>query len=168
MKPYMYILAVLLVGGGIGYFLGRQMTPIEKSLQEVGAPSENPQEKIRAILDRQSEAYRLHDPLLLYRDCADSYVEINSNSGDSYGLSRALLNHLDEFKGGKSVNFNFLNPEIEFMGNSAVVKSNFSKTSDIYEQQGIKGMIGKGIWILSKVNDHWRINAFVWREEIKQ
>ena len=168
MKPYMYILAVLLVGGGIGYFVGRQMSPVEKSLQEAVSPPASPQEKIREILERQSEGYRLHDPLMLYRDCADSYVEVNGNNGESYGLSRALLTHLDEFKGGKSVNLNFLNLEIELAGNSAIVKSNFSKTSEIYEQQGFKGLVGHGIWILSRVNEHWKINAFTWREEIKR
>ncbi len=164
----MYILAVLLVGGGIGYFVGRSMNPVEKSLQEATSSSANPQEKIKEVLERQSEAYRIHDPLLLYRDCADSYVEVNGNSGESYGLSRALLTHLDEFRAGKSINLNFMNLEIELAGNSAIVKGNFSKTSEVYEQQGFKGLVGQGIWILSKVNDRWRINAFVWREEVKQ
>ena len=164
----MYILAVLLVGGGIGYFVGRSINPAEKSLQEATSSSMNPQEKIKEVLDRQSEAYKIHDPLLLYRDCADSYVEVNGNSGESYGLSRALLTHLDEFRAGKSINLNFMNLEIELAGNSAIVKGNFSKTSEIYEQQGFKGLVGQGIWILSRVNDRWRINAFTWREEVKQ
>ena len=124
--------------------------------------------KSKKCLERQSEAYKIHDPLLLYRDCADSYVEVNGNSGESYGLSRALLTHLDEFRAGKSINLNFMNLEIELAGNSAIVKGNFSKTSEVYEQQGFKGLVGQGIWILSKVNDRWRINAFVWREEVKQ
>ena len=168
MKPYMYILAVLLVGGGIGYYLGRQMNPVEKSLQELTSASANPQERIKEIFDRQTEAYRLHDPLLLYRDCADSYVEVNGNGGESYGLSRAVLVHLDEFKAGKSVNLNFMNLEIDVTGNAAIVKGNYSKTSEIYEQQGFKGLVGQGIWILSRVNDRWRINAYTWREEVKQ
>ncbi len=168
MKPYMYILAVLLVGGGIGYYVGRSINPVEKSLNQAVSSSANPQEKIKEVLERQSEAYKIHDPLLLYRDCADSYVEINGNTGESYGLSRALLTHLDEFKAGKSINLNFMNLEIELAGNSAIIKGNFSKTSEIYEQQGFKGLVGQGIWILSRVNDRWRINAYTWREEVKQ
>jgi hypothetical protein len=167
-KPYMYILAVLLVGGGIGYFVGRSINPVEKSLQEATSPSANPQEQIKEVLDRQSEAYKIHDPLLLYRDCADSYVEVNGNSGESYGLSRALLVHLDEFKAGKSINLNFMNLEIELAGNSATVKGNFSKTSEVYEQQGFKGLVGQGIWIMSRINDRWKINAYAWHEELKQ
>jgi hypothetical protein len=164
----MYILAVLLVGGGIGYFVGRSINPVEKTLQETASSSANSQEKIKEILERQSEAYKIHDPLLLYRDCADSYVEVNGNSGESYGLSRALLTHLDEFKAGKSINLNLMNLEIELAGNSAFVKGSFSKTSEIYEQQGFKGLVGQGIWILSRINDRWRINAYAWREEVKQ
>jgi len=167
-KPYMYILAVLLVGGGIGYFVGRSINPVEKTLQETASSSANSQEKIKEVLERQSEAYKIHDPLLLYRDCADSYVEVNGNSGESYGLSRALLTHLDEFKAGKSINLNLMNLEIELAGNSAFVKGSFSKTSEIYEQQGFKGLVGQGIWILSRINDRWRINAYAWREEVKQ
>jgi hypothetical protein len=144
------------------------MSPAEKSLQESTSPSASPQGKIQEVLERQSEAYKIHDPLLLYRDCADSYVEVNGNSGESYGLSRALLSHLDEFRAGKSINLNFMNLEIELVGNSAIVRGNFSKTSEIYEQQGFKGLVGQGIWILSKINDRWRINAFAWREEVKQ
>jgi len=167
-KPYMYIILVLLVGGGIGYFIGRQVNSMEKSSKESAVASATQEDNIKEIIERQAEAYRLHDALLLYRDCADSYVEVNSNSGESYSLTHAIMAHHDEFRLGKSVNLNFTNLEIKLAANSAVVKGNYSKTSEIYEQEGYKGIVGQGVWILSRANDRWRINAFTWREEVKQ
>jgi hypothetical protein len=166
-KPYLYILAVLLVGGGIGYYVGEKSVTYEQSHLTLSGAGSNDSEAIQKVLKRQGEAYTLHDALLLLRDCSPSYVEINGNSGESYNLERSLISHHELFTAGKSVNFNVINPEIQISKNLAVIKASYSKTSDSYEKEGIKGLVGNGLWILSKTNGRWQIDAFAWTEDVK-
>ena len=167
MKPYLYILAVLLVGGGIGYYVGQRSAP--KDQMELGGQraEQNDRQKIQDIIERQIEAYKLHDSLLLFRDCTDSFVEINSNSGDSYGLSKAMALYHDFFKSGKSVVVTIKIISIDVLGHSALVKATYSKTSEVYEKEGVKGRVGEGIWLLSKPGNHWMINSYLWKEHFR-
>src|SRR2546426_2532120 len=168
MKPYLYILAVLMVGGAIGYFIGRKSVTLENSLLKTATSDQNDNQLIREILDRQSEAYKLHDALLLFRDCANSYVEIVGDTGESKGLEGSLIFYYQVFISGHSINCKFRITDLTISKNSAVVKANYSKTSDLYEQGGIKGLTGEGLWLLSKSNGKWQINAFSWTEEMKK
>ena len=168
MKPYLYILAVLLVGGGIGYYIGEKSVEWERSSATSGPSGANDAQTIQSILQRQTEAYSLHDASMLLRDCASSYIEVNGNSGEVFNLQRAQLYYYDTFRSGKSVNFTFKVPEIKVSGNLATVKAGFLKTSEIYENEGIKGKIGEGLWTLTKNNGHWQIASFAWTEEAKR
>ena len=168
MKPYLYILGVLLVGGGIGFYIGQRSNPkdqIELGVSRAG--QQNDQQKIQSILERQVEAYRLHDPFLLFRDCTDSFVEINSNSGETYGLSKAMVLYHDFFKSGKSIIFAIKRIDISVLKSSALVRATYSKISDVYEKEGVKGRVGEGIWIFSKSGDHWLISAYAWKEDFR-
>ena len=62
MRPYLYILGVLLVGGGIGYFIGQKSATFEHSLYDSSNVAQNDEQLILQILNRQSEAYRLRHP----------------------------------------------------------------------------------------------------------
>ena len=168
MRPYLYILAVLLVGGGIGYYIGEKSVEWERT-SETGAPSgTNDTQMIQSILQRQTEAYSLHDALMLLRDCTSDYVEINGSSGEVFNLQRAQLFYYDIFRSGKSVNFTFRAPEIKVSGNLAIVKAGYLKTSEIYENAGLKGKVGEGLWTLARNNGRWQIASFAWNEEGKR
>jgi len=167
MKPYLYILAVLLVGGGIGYYAGLKSVDWEKAAGISGPLGSNDTEKIQSILQRQVEAYSLHDASLLLRDCASAFVEVNGSSGETFNLERTQLYYYDSLRSGKSVTLALKNPEIKLSGNMAMVRSSYTKTSESYEKEGIKGKVGEGLWILSKNNGRWQIAAFAWKEEGK-
>jgi hypothetical protein len=168
MKPYLYILFVLLVGGGIGYYIGIKTTEYELKPLQSNIQSSNDQQAVLSLLDRQKEAYNLHDELMLLRDCADNYVEINGMTGDVFGLQKAVLYYHDQFRPGKNINFGLNNPEIKISGATAVIRSNYFKTSDSYENMGIKGFSGEGTWMLSKSNGIWKICAFNYLETAKR
>jgi len=167
MRPYFYILAVLLVGGSIGYFIG-QRTGGPGGLP---SPSSRIQQDDRAmierLLDRQKEGYASHDEFLLFRDCAASYVEINASTGEALNLQRAMIYYHELLKPGKAVNVLFDNLVVSVIQNAALVQATYSKTSDLYEQQGFTGLTGKVLWLLSKEGDRWRIVASAWTEEKK-
>lgn len=165
MKPYVYILAVLLVGGGIGYYIGRESAEWERSSQPYQQSGLNDSQLIQTILQRQVESYQLHDAGLLLRDCSSTYVEVNGNTGESLTLDRSLIFHLEELRSGKSVTFSLRNPDIKTSRNLAIVRSAYSKTSEGYEKEGIKGLNGEGLWVLSRSNGRWQVNAFLWTEE---
>jgi len=164
MKPYLYILGVLLVGGGIGYFIGQKSATLEQSLQNLDQASQADDPSIRKVLIGQSEAYRLHDPLLLFRDCSNSYVEVDAMSGEARGLEKSVLTCYELFKAGQSIAFNLKDIDIAVLHNSAIVKAGYTKTSELFERQGISGLSGQGLWIMSKSNGKWQISAF-WRTE---
>ena len=168
MKPYLYILGVLLTGGVIGFFVGQRTAP--SSIQEgvVSHSPADPQVSIRTVLERMTEAYKLHDSALLFRDCSASYVEIDANTGESYGLQLALVRYHDEFQVGKSITFRFAEPEISVLQNAAIVRAKFTKLSDLYEDQGFSGFSGEGVWLFSNDRDRWKVTAFVFLQSKKQ
>ena len=103
MKPYLYILLVLTVGGAIGFFVGRE-TVVPPPLPETTAKTtQADSESIHRILERQVEAYRLRDAFLLMRDCEKSFVEIDGNSGRSYDLAEALVYYHQLFQPEKGI-----------------------------------------------------------------
>ena len=167
MKPYLYILAVLLVGGGVGFYLGKKGSSLEQSSPSIPKSPQDERQAIEVILQRQREAYSLHDPLLLLRDCASTYVEVDATTGESYNLEKAVIRYHAVFRAGKSVAFNLTNPDITILQRCAFVRAEYAKTSDQYEQEGFKGWVGQGIWLLSYSNGQWEINAFAWNEEKK-
>jgi hypothetical protein len=164
MKPYLYILGVLLVGGGIGYFIGQKSRTFEHRLDDAGVATQNDEQLIRQILNRQGEAYRLHDALLVFRDCANSYVEIDGITGEGRGLQESVIACYELFRPGQSVNVNLKELDIKIVKNSAIVRASYSKTSDLFDKEGISGFLGNGLWLLSKSNGRWHIHAF-WRTE---
>ena len=164
----MYILFVLLVGGGIGYFIGLKSTEWEMKSQEQALQTGNDQQTIQSIMDRQKEAYNQHDELLLMRDCSENYVEINGNSGEVQGLTKAIITYHNHFRSGKNINFGVNNPELKISGLSASIHANYFKTSDSYESMGIKGYAGEGIWLLAKSNGRWQICSFSFSEVAKK
>ncbi|HVN79309.1 MAG TPA: hypothetical protein VMW38_09960 [Terriglobia bacterium] len=168
MKPYLYILAVLLVGGGIGYYIGEKSAEWEKSPSTSVLSGANDSQVVQSILQRQAEAYSLHDALMLLRDCASTYVEIDGTDGEVLNLQRAQLYYYEVFRSGKSVNFTVKAPDIKLLGNLATVRAGYFKTSEAYEKEGIKGKIGEGLWILAKNNGRWQIASFAWTEEGKR
>jgi hypothetical protein len=167
MKPYFYIVAVLLVGGSIGYFVGQR-----KVDGTITAPSSrlasNDRSTIEILLNRQKEAYAAHDALLLFRDCLPSYVEVNATTGETYNLQTAIIRHHELFRPGKTVSVLFGNLDVNVMQNSAFVRGTYSKTSDQYEQQGFSGLTGQVLWLLSKEGERWQIAASAWTEEKKE
>jgi hypothetical protein len=167
MKPYLYILAVLLVGGGIGYYMGLKSAEWEKIPQGYGPSGTDDTQTIQNILQRQIEAYNLHDEGLLLRDCSASFVEVNGNTGESLTLDRSLIFHHETFRFGKSVTFTLRTPDIKISRNLAIIRSGYSKTSEDYEKEGFKGVNGEGVWALSRNNGRWQISAFLWTEEPK-
>ncbi len=168
MKPYLYILAVLLVGGGIGYYIGEKSAEWETTSGTGTLPGANDAQVIQSILQRQTEAYSLHDASLLMRDCSSEYVEINGSTGEIFNLQRAQLFYYDALRSGKSVNFTVKTPEIKILGNMATVRAGYLKTSEIYEKEGIKGKVGEGLWTLARNNGRWQIASFAWTEEGKR
>jgi hypothetical protein len=167
MKPYLYILAVLTVGVGVGFYLGQRTSIVVQTTRQPAHTSDE-RGKIEQILHRQQEAYRLHQPLLLFRDCSSFYVEINAKTGESYNLAKAIVHSSDIFNPGKSVTFTLADPEITIVENTAVVKAKYSKLSNQFDEQGQGGLAGQGMWVLCKSNNRWEIAAFVWTEDRKE
>ena len=157
-----------MVGAGIGYFIGQKSVTFQNSVFKTLTSDQDDSQLIRKVLEGQSEAYKLHDALLLFKDCSNSYVEIVEDTGESRGLERSLIYYHQMFVLGHSINFNFKINDLKIAKNSAVVKASYSKTSDMYDQEGIKGLTGEGLWLLSKSNGRWQINAFSWTEEAKK
>jgi hypothetical protein len=168
MKPYLYIIAVLLVGGSIGYFIGQRTVDPHMILTPSGRLPSNDRSTVDVLLSRQKEAYAAHDELLLFRDCQANYVEVNATTGETYNLQTAIIRQHELFRPGKTVSVLFGNPEVNVMQNSALVRGTYSKTSDQYEQQGFSGITGQVLWLLSKQSERWQIAASVWTEEKKQ
>ena len=168
MKPYLYILIVLSVGGVIGFFVGREMVA---PLPQVATPVETTQadsEEIQRILERQVEAYRLKDALLLMRDCEESFVEIDGNSGRSYSLAQALVHYHQMFQPEEGIRLQLGQPEVTITHNSAVVRSRYVKTSERYADRGIERVTGDGQWLLTKDGDVWQITVFFRTETIQR
>jgi hypothetical protein len=168
MKPYLYILAVLLVGGSIGYFLGKRTVEPGTLFTDSNKRLSDDPAAIQAILDRQKGAFAAHDELLLFRDCAAAYVEVNATTGETLDLQAAIIRYHELFHPGKTVRVLFGNLDINLMQNSAFVRATYSKTSDHYEQQGFAGLTGQVLWLLSKQGDRWQIAGSAWTEEKKQ
>ena len=168
MKPYLYILIVLSVGGVIGFFVGREMTvsppPVKTPIETTQADSE----AIQAILERQVEAYRLRDAFLLMKDCEESFVEIDGNSGRSYNLAQALVHYHQLFRPDQGIRLQLRQPEVKITHKSAVIRSGYVKTSDRYADQGIENVTGEGLWLLTKNGDVWQITAFFRTETIQR
>ena len=168
MKPYLYILLVLTVGGAIGFFVGRE-TVVPPPLPETPAKTtQADSESIHRILERQVEAYRLRDAFLLMRDCEKSFVEIDGNSGRSYDLAEALVYYHQLFKPEKGIRLQLDQPEVSITHNSAVVRSQYVKTSDRYADQGVKSVAGEGLWLLTKNGDVWQVTVFFRTESFQQ
>lgn len=168
MKPYFYILAVLLAGGSIGYFIGQRTATPGVIVNPPGKVNSDDRANIETLLSRLKEAYTAHDELLLFRDCAASYVEVNATTGESFNLQRAVIRYHELFRPGKSVSVLFANLDVSLMQHSALVRATYSKTSDQYEQQGFAGLTGQVLWLLSKEGERWQIAASSWTEERKQ
>jgi hypothetical protein len=168
MKPYLYIVAVLMVGGSVGYFIGQRTADSHAILTPSGRFPSNDRSTVDVLLSRQKEAYAAHDELLLFRDCLASYVEVNAATGETYNLETAIIRQHELFRPGKTVSVLFGNVDVSVMQNSALVRGTYSKTSDQYEQQGFSGLTGQVLWLLSKQGERWQIAASVWTEEKKQ
>ncbi len=168
MKPYLYIVGVLLVGGGIGFFIGQRSNNVEPPSYKGVTTVESDEQAIQQILDRQSEAYRLHDAILLFRDCASSYVEVDGASGEGRGLQESVIACYGLFKPGQSINLSLKELDIKIVKNAAIVKANYSKTSELFEREGISGFLGSGLWMMSKSNGKWQIHAFWSTEDAKK
>jgi hypothetical protein len=168
MKPYFYILAVLLAGGSIGYFIGQRTATPGVVTRHSGQLQSDDRATIETLLSRLKEAYAAHDELLLFRDCAPAYVEVNATTGESFNLQRAVIRHHELFRPGKTVSVLFGNLDVNLLQNSALVRGTYSKTSDQYEQLGFAGLTGQVLWLLSKEGQRWQIAASSWTEERKQ
>ena len=168
MKPYFYILAVLLVGGSLGYFIGQRTAGPGTIFSPSSKLPSDDRTTIETLLSRQKEAYAVHDELLLFRDCVAGYVEVNATTGETFNLQRAIIRHHELFRPGKTVRVLFGNLDVSLMQNSALVRGTYSKTSDQYEQQGFAGLTGQVLWLLSKEGERWQIAASAWTEEKKQ
>jgi hypothetical protein len=168
MKPYFYIVAVLMVGGGIGYFIGQRTVAPGSAVSPSNRLASDDRTTIEGLLSRQKDAYAAHDELLLFRDCAAGYLEVNATTGEMFNLQAAVIRHHELFRPGKTVSVLFGNFDVSFMQNSALVRGTYSKTSDQYESQGFAGLTGQVLWLLSKQGERWQIAAFAWTEEKKQ
>lgn len=160
MKPYLYILFVLLIGGTIGFFVGRDSNSISNIVPETPDSVNTDIESIRKVFERQKEAYRLHDALLLLRDCGNVFLEMDGNTGQTFDLTRSLIYYHEQFKPGKSVRFEMQDLNIKIENNLAVVQSKYTKTSDMYRDLGYERSVGKGLWLLTKSGNHWLLNMF--------
>ena len=168
MKPYLYILLVLTVGGAIGFFVGRE-TVVPPPLPETPAKTtQADSESIHRILERQVESYRLRDAFLLMRDCEKSFVEIDGNSGRSYDLAEALVYYHQLFKPEKGIRLQLDQPEVSITHNSAVVRSRYLKTSDRYADQGVESVAGDGLWLLTRYGAVWQVTVFFRTETVKR
>ena len=168
MKPYLYILLVLTVGGAIGFFVGRE-TVVPPPLPETPAKTtQADSESIHRILERQVESYRLRDAFLLMRDCEKSFVEIDGNSGRSYNLAEALVYYHQLFKPEKGIRLQLDQPEVSITHNSAVVRSRYLKTSDRYADQGVESVAGDGLWLLTRYGAVWQVTVFFRTETVKR
>ncbi|MDE2667997.1 MAG: hypothetical protein OXI69_17790 [Acidobacteriota bacterium] len=167
MKPYLYILIVLSVGGIIGFFVGRELVVAPPRVETPVETTQADSEAILQILERQVEAYRLRDALLLMRDCEESFVEIDGNSGRSYSLAQALVLYHELFQPEQGIRLRLGQPEVTITHNSAVVRSRYVKTSDRYADQGIESVTGDGQWLLTKVGNIWQITVFFRTETIQ-
>jgi hypothetical protein len=167
-KPYLYILAVLLVGGGIGYFIGQKSVTFEQSVDKTAIDATSDEQSIKQVLGRQSEAYRLHDATLVFRDCSNSYVEIDGISGETRGLQKSVMTAYQLFRPGQSISLNLREIDVKIVRNSAIVRADYSKTSELFEKEGINAFLGSGLWLMSKVNGKWQIDAFWYTEETKR
>jgi len=167
-KPYFYILAVLLVGGSVGYFVGLRSAGPGKTLSPANKLPSDDRSRIEALCSRQKEAYAAHDELLLFRDCTPNYVEVNATTGEVFNLQKAVIRHHELFRPGKTVRVHFGNLDVSLMQNAAFVRGTYSKTSDQYEQQGFAGLTGEVLWLLYKEGERWQIVASAWTEEKKQ
>ena len=168
MKPYLYILLVLSVGGVIGFFVGREMVIPPPRVETPVETTQADSEAIQRILERQVEAYRLRDALLLMRDCEESFVEIDGNSGRSYDLAQALIFYHELFQPDEGIRLQLGQPEVTITHNSAVVRSRYVKTSDRYADQGIDSVTGDGQWLLTKDGDLWQITVFFRTETLQR
>lgn len=168
MKPYLYILIVLSVGGVIGFFVGREMAVSPPRVETPVETTQADSEAIHRILERQVEAYRLKDALLLMRDCEESFVEIDGNSGRSYSLAQALVFYHELFQPDEGIRLQLGQPEVTITQNSAVVRSRYVKTSDRYADQGIESVTGDGQWLLTKDGDLWQITVFFRTETLQR
>lgn len=168
MKPYLYILIVLSVGGVIGFFVGRAMVVSPPQVETPVETTQADSEAIQRILERQIEAYRLKDALLLMRDCEESFVEIDGNSGRSYDLAQALVHYHELFQPDEGIRLQLGQPEVTITRRSAVVRSAYVKTSGRYADQGIERVTGDGQWLLTKDGDAWQITVFFRTETIQR
>ena len=168
MKPYLYILIVLSVGGVIGFFVGREMVAPPPQVETPVQTTQADSDAIHRILERQVEAYRLKDALLLMRDCEESFVEIDGNSGRSYSLAQALVHYHQLFQPDEGIRFQLGQPEVTITHNSAVVRSRYVKTSDRYADQGIESVTGDGQWLLTKDGGVWQITVFFRTETMQR
>ena len=168
MKPYLYILVVLSVGGVIGFFAGRETVVSPPQPETPVQTTQADSEAIHRILERQVEAYRLQDAFLLMRDCEKSFVEIDGNSGRSYDLAEALVYYHQLFQPEKGIRLELSQPEVSNTHNSAVVRSQYVKTSDRYADQGVKSVAGEGLWLLTKNGDVWQVTVFFRTESFQQ
>jgi len=160
MKPYLYILIVLSVGGGIGFFIGQKAVIVQPSIAITPETSQADLKSIQRVFERQQEAYRLHDALLLMRDCEKSFLEIDGNTGKSYDLAQSLIYHHEQFKPGKSIRLQLKDLDIKIQQKLAMVSSEYVKTSDMYRERGYESLEGHGLWLLTKNEGSWQISVF--------
>jgi hypothetical protein len=168
LKPYLYILAILLVGAVGGFFIGQRTSHIERVFSPAAKSGQDDQQLIRRILVRQAEAYRLHDAVLLLRDCSNTYVEVDGNTGESMSLGKTLMWYHEQFRSNDGITFEPTNITINLQRNFALMRANYSKTSESYEQQGIKGYNGEGVWLLSRLGGSWHVDAFCHVENARE
>lgn len=160
MKPYLYILIVLSVGGGIGFFVGQKAVIVQPSIAITPETSQADLKFIQQVFERQQEAYRLHDALLLMRDCEKSFLEIDGNTGKSYDLVQSLIYYHEQFKPGKSVRLKLKDLDIKIQKKLAMVHSEYVKTSDMYRDLGYERVEGQGLWLLTKNKGSWQVSVF--------
>ena len=160
MKPYLYILIVLSVGGSIGFFIGQKAVVVQHSVAITPETTQGDLKSIQRVFERQQEAYRLHDALLLMRDCEKSFLEIDGNTGKSYDLTQSLIYYHDQFKPGKSVRLQLKDLDIKIQKKLAMVSSEYVKISDMYRDRGYESIEGHGLWLLTKKEGGWQVSVF--------
>jgi hypothetical protein len=72
------------------------------------------------------------------------------------------------FRPGQSISLNLREIDVKIVRNSAIVRADYSKTSELFEKEGINAFLGSGLWLMSKVNGKWQIDAFWYTEETKR
>lgn len=168
MKPYLYILSVLSVGAIIGFFAGREMSIAPPKVNVPPQTTQSDSEELQSILERQIEAYRLKDALLLMRDCDKSFVEIDGNSGESYNLSQALVYYHEMFQLEKDIRLQLNQPEVNITHNSALIRSRYVRTSESSVDQNAESIVGEGLWLLTKNMKGWQITVFFRTESFQR